>query len=173
MSILASTALPNAHPAVVHFPIALLLAALAVDLAALGLARHAWLDRAATLLWVLGATGAGAAFLTGRHAGDSLGPLPPAAESALARHADAALWTLVAAAALAVLRIAPVWSARVGGGPGRRAGRAGGLILGLGVAALVSITADRGGTLVYRHGAAVTAAGAQAPVMMGQPAAPG
>jgi len=162
MLIVALTSLPSLHPAVVHFPIALLLAAFAVDLAALALSRQSWLDRAATLLWVMGAAGAGAAFLTGRQAGDDLGLLSPVIEAALARHADLAKWTLVAAAAVAILRVVLAWAARAGTGYGRRAGRAGVLSLGLGVAVLVSLTADRGGTLVYRHGAAVTAEGPRA-----------
>jgi uncharacterized membrane protein len=172
MPIVALTSLPNLHPAVVHFPIALLLAALAVDLLAVSLPRRAWMGNAAALLWVLGAAGAGAAFLTGRQAGDSLGVTSPAVEAALARHADVAQWTLVAAAATAILRLALAWAARAGSGLGLRAGRAGALGLGFGVAVLVSLTADRGGTLVYRHGVAVAAAGERSPAPAGVTTAP-
>ena len=170
MPVLTVSSLPNAHPAVIHFPIALLLTALAVEFVALRLTHHGWLDRTASLLWILGAVGSGAAFLTGRAAGDGLGLVSPDVQAALARHANLALWTVAAAGAMALLRLVLLWP-RVGTRIHPRVGVAGKLGLGLAVVALVGFTADRGGTLVYRYGAAVTAPGETKPEPPSAPAA--
>ena len=59
--LLEATALPNLHPAVVHFPIALVAVALLFD--AVLFARRRWvsLDASGAFLSVLAASGAGAA----------------------------------------------------------------------------------------------------------------
>ena len=145
-SILARTSLPNLHPAVVRFPIALLSLAVGLDVLALLPRRPAWLDRAIAGLFLLGALAAGAAFLTGRAAEDGLKDLPPAVEPFVASHADAARWTAITFAWRrrheAVLRPGALWIATF-------LGTVGGL-------ALLLTTADRGGALVFRHGVAVT-----------------
>jgi hypothetical protein len=71
--------LPNLHPAVVHFPIALLPAALLFDFVCLLRPTWTWLDRGAAALYALAAAAAGAAFWAGTEAAESLGPLSPAA----------------------------------------------------------------------------------------------
>jgi uncharacterized membrane protein len=151
----AWTSLPNLHPAVVHFPIALLPAALLFDLVCLLRPTWTWLDRGAAALYTLAAAGAGAAYWAGDQAKDSLGPLAPAARAVLEEHEDLALWTLLALSALALLRLALAWREhdrpRVGAGPLRWI-----LLLGgVGALALLATTADHGGSLVYRHGVAV------------------
>jgi len=155
-SILARTSLPNLHPAVVHFPIALLSLAVGLDVLALLLRRPAWLDRAIAGLFLLGALAAGAAFLTGQAAEDGLRDLPPAVEPLVARHADAARWTAITFAVLGIVRAALAWRRRHEAvlRPGALwiatiVGTVGGL-------ALLVTTADRGGALVFRHGIAVT-----------------
>jgi uncharacterized membrane protein len=162
-SILARTSLPNLHPAVIHFPIALLSLAVGLDVLALLLRRPAWLDRAIAGLFLLGALAAGAAFLTGQMAEDGLRNLPPAMEPFIARHADAARWTAITFAILGVVRAALAWRRRheavLRGGPlwiASIVGSVGGL-------ALLVTTADRGGALVFRHGIAVTQPAAFAP----------
>jgi uncharacterized membrane protein len=162
----AWTSLPNLHPAVVHFPIALLPAALLFDLTCLLRPTWTWLDRGAAALYALAAAGAGAAYWAGNEAAETLGPLAPTARAILEEHEDLALWSLIALSALAVLRLALAWSEydrpRVGAGPLRW------ILLfgGVGALALLATTAGDGGTLVYRHGVAVQSA---APVGASEP----
>jgi uncharacterized membrane protein len=152
---LAWTSLPNLHPAVVHFPIALLPAALLFDLVCLLRPTWTWLDRGAAALYVLAAAGAGAAFWAGDEAAESLGPLLPAAKAILEEHEDLARYSLIAISVLAVLRLALAWREhdrpRIGAGPLRWV-----LLLGgFAALALLATTADHGGSLVYRHGVAL------------------
>jgi len=151
------TALPNIHPALVHFPVALTFTALALEAAALLFRRQAWLDRAAAALCALAAAGAGAAFITGRMAADTVGVISPGAEAVLAEHASIALWTLLVLSVAAGLRVAASIVDRAR--PVSRFGilRASALIGLLIASGLVGFTADLGGALVFTHGVAVAA----------------
>lgn len=155
--LLAHTALPNLHPALVHFPIALLVTAFAVDVACLVLRRQRWLDRTATLLYALGAIAAGATYLSGENAAESLVNIPNAAQTAIYDHEDAAFLTLVFFAIVALFRLL-VWyrDRRAMGwtplGPLRLLVLAAALV-GQG---LIVRTADKGGALVYQRGVAVS-----------------
>src|SRR5690606_23126059 len=60
---------PNAHPLIIHFPIALFFAAVLVDAVLLALRKH---DAMSAVLFALAGLGALAAFLSGRTAIDSL-----------------------------------------------------------------------------------------------------
>jgi uncharacterized membrane protein len=157
--ILEATSLPNLHPALVHFPVALLLTALALEAAAVVLRRERWwLDRAAACLLGLGAVSALLTYWSGRQAEDSLRDVAASAQPAIARHADMALWTSAFFLLFALVRI----------GIGVRVSRSGrqlalaprlASLVALSVgAALLVVTADRGGALVYRHGVSVTVA---------------
>ncbi|OFV81631.1 MAG: hypothetical protein A2Y78_12400 [Acidobacteria bacterium RBG_13_68_16] len=156
---LGLTALPNLHPAVVHFPIALLVTAAMFDLLALAVRRQRWwLDRTAVLLYFAGAAGAGATYLTGRQAEDSLINVAPSVQPLIAQHADWALRTLLLFALLALARIFLLWYSSRHQRPLATPVRLVALALGaVGVWLLVE-TADRGGALVYRHGVAVVSA---------------
>ncbi len=155
--------LPNLHPALVHFPLAIFPAAVVFDLAALFLRRVAWLDRAATALYVLGAMGAGAAYLAGEEAEEGLHGLPAAVGVLIDQHsvwAARALWTIVA---LALLRLGLAWHERRRAVSGYRPLRYAVLVVAAAALWLLVETADRGGALVYRHGVAVQPAGAAEP----------
>lgn len=159
--LMSYTALPNLHPVFVHFPVALLMTALALDLAVVAVRKWSWLDRAATLLYVLGATGSLAAYLSGRSAASSIRGLTGAADAAMWEHGDWALVTTVAFGVIAGLRIAVERrDARRGWiaiGPLRAAV----LVASTGGQALIFQTADRGGELVFRHAVSVTGGAAR------------
>jgi uncharacterized membrane protein len=147
------TALPNLHPALVHFPIALLPIAVLLDALLLGLPnqRH-WLDRAASVLYVASALGAGAAYWAGRQAAESLPPLALHLQVHVNEHSDsgrAALWLLVLLAALR----AAVASRDTRGR--RKVLRLALLVIAMGAVGFVYRTADLGGGLVFQHGIGV------------------
>ena len=149
-TLLSSTALPNLHPALVHFPIALAGAALLFDGASILKPRERW-NHAAVALWWLAAAGGLATYFAGRAAADALGMLPPEVERAVGTHADMAWWALLSVVGVALLRTSTeAWS-----GKGRVLALVG-LAAGCGVQVLIVRTADLGGALVYRHGVAVT-----------------
>jgi uncharacterized membrane protein len=146
------SALPNLHPALVHFPIALAVVALIIDGLSLLLRRRKEWGSVTALFYVLAALGSVGAYLSGREAAGSVGQLSAGAEAALAEHADLGLLTMIALCVAAPLRVvAAFWDNR------RVAAAASWMaILVMAVATgLVVDTADHGGALVYRHGVAV------------------
>ncbi|MEW5877109.1 MAG: DUF2231 domain-containing protein [Acidobacteriota bacterium] len=150
------TSLPNLHPALVHFPIALLLTALGFEIACLVPSRHrVWLDRVTALLYALGTLAAAATYLSGRDAEDSLSDVPTAAQPIIAAHADWALRTLLFFVLLAVVRVVATWLQARAGKPLLVSARLGFVAAGMVGAWLLFQTADRGGALVFRHGVAV------------------
>ena len=105
---------------------------------------------------MIGATGAGLAYLSGNQAEDSLGALPAATQALVSEHADWGLRTLLLFSVLALARLGLAWLAR---------NRTLNYLLPLKLLIiLVAIfgqwvlfqTADRGGALVYQRGVAVT-----------------
>jgi len=160
--LLSVTALPNLHAAVVHFPIALLPAAVAVDALSLVRPRTDWLRRAATLLYSLGMLGAAAAYLAGRQAIDSVA-VPPDAQLLAAAHSDWGLRTLALFIVVALLHGFVALKGRSLAAALVRALRTATFLLALvGLWSLVQ-TADRGGALVYQHGVAVATAATARP----------
>ncbi len=149
---------PNIHPLIVHFPIALLVAAVVTDLLSVVMSRRPALREAATWLYCAGAGTAVAAYLTGGNAADSM--LLPAAVTPLVDDHDnwafrtTVLFALLAAARVALPRFltlkAPVWW--------------GAFALGLLGAGMLYETAERGGRLVFEHGLGVQAITTDTPV---------
>ena len=93
---------------VVHFPIALLIIALAVDLVALFFRRIRFLPRMSTILYVLGALGALGAVLSGEAAADSM-VVTGEASTVLTTHSDLGKITMWWFLCYGVLRIALWW----------------------------------------------------------------
>ena len=147
--------LPSLHPLVVHFPIAFVAVAPFLDLACLVFRDRVWLDRAASAMYLTGTLGAGAAYLSGGRAAKALASVSPTAESVLADHEAQAVLTLIVLAAVTLLRVTVSWLAR----DDRRIkiGIFRLLAIPAAVAALamLALTADLGGRLVYRHGVGV------------------
>jgi len=147
------TSLPNLHPALVHFPIALAAAALAIDGLTLILRIRERMDLAIALLYSMAALGGIGTYLTGRQAADSVGQIKAAAEPVLAEHADLALLAMIALILAAVLRAAAAIIKK---------GRVAAVVIAVAILlmavanGLVAVTADHGGALVYRHGVAVS-----------------
>ena len=144
--------LPNIHPFIVHVPIGLLVGAVLVDLVA-ALVRRKALSLTAVILYVLGAIGTGAAYLSGQRAADTV-DVPTEAMSALTSHEDWAFYTLLFFGAYALIRIGAFLS---NAEPNRWLG----LVLWL--MALPGMLllwqgSERGGELVYAHGVGVSAA---------------
>ena len=143
---------PNIHPLLVHFPIALLCAAVAVDVAGWAFRRNRPLRQVATLLYVVGTGGAIAAYVTGRAASQTVW-LPGMAQAVLRQHWDWAWRTvwfflIVTVGRLVLLR------------PTKRE-PAVALVVALALVGLVGIglllaTGDRGGRLVYQHGVGIS-----------------
>jgi uncharacterized membrane protein len=165
------TALPNLHPALVHFPIAMFPLALLLDAASLAVRRAPWLDRAAASIWVVGAVSAVVAYLAGRSAADGLVDIPPTVQPLIGHHADWATLTVVAGVGVAVGRLAVTLRDRRAERLTALPLRGALLAIALAMPWLVFQTADRGGALVYQHAVAVSVPAPLAPPLP-EPSAP-
>ncbi len=146
--------IPNLHPLVVHFPIALALTALLFRFVLLFTGRRERLEWSATALSILAAAGGAAAWLAGKQAAGSVGAISMAAEKQLSRHADLAGVTVLLLVAAAVLGVIHNYAQGRAQGPSRRTSLSAFLILVL-ASGFLAVTADLGGGLVYNHGLAV------------------
>lgn len=172
-AILQATELPNLHPAVVHFPIALLPLAAGFDAVVLALRLRGRTGPEGTTLalYALAAVSAWLALWAGEAAEESLSGLPAAVEAAVEAHEAWASRFVYAVTAVALGRLAAAWWDRRGPavGAGGEGGRTALLVRGAVLAAaLVAIgllveAADRGGGLVYRAGVGVMAVPAPDP----------
>jgi uncharacterized membrane protein len=153
--------LPNLHPLIIHFPIALLITATGVDLANIIFGRPAWEAGMAAYLYTVGAVFAVVAYLTGRDAA-AMVFVPGMAHSLIDDHWWWALITTCYFAVFATVRLS-MHFAKAG-----RARRSRLLLLALGLIgfALLHQTADRGGRLVYEHGVGVTGVMEQSPLVI-------
>lgn len=141
--------LAELHPAIVHFPIALLSVSVLLDLASLFSSRLPFRQMGATLL-VLGVALAGAAVITGDQAMDAA-ERAGVKEQIIAPHEQSATATLFIFLALLILRIVMLkrpwtwlWHAY--------------LVVALVGVVLLFRTGHLGGKLVFEHGIAVKSA---------------
>ena len=154
-TLIAGTSLPNFHPAIVHFPIALVATALFFDLSALISRGRRWLDHGAALLYCLASVGAIAAWISGTEAADSMWSMPGAAQAALSEHQDLGLFAMAAVLGLTAFRMLVAWLSRKHTKTQFGVLRIVALVAALAVMLLIAVAADHGGTLVYKHGMGV------------------
>ncbi|MDQ7065878.1 MAG: hypothetical protein Q9P90_16715 [candidate division KSB1 bacterium] len=149
------TALPNLHPALVHFPIALFMMAVLLDLGSLLFKRQVWLDNAAVFLYATGWLGALVTYFAGRQAADSVGMVSPDAQLVMATHSDWALYTLLFFFLVTGLRIFVMRKQSAENQIQSTPLRLAVFVLAIVGIGLLMRTADLGGALVYQHGVAV------------------
>ena len=141
---------PNLHPFVIHFPIALLITAAAVDLANIIFGRPTWEAGMAAYLYTAGTAFALAAYLTGRDAA-AMVFVPGMAHGLMDDHWKWAHLTTCYFGVFATIRLSTHfakvrWS---------RLSRVLLVVLGLIGIAFLHQTAERGAQLVYEHGVGV------------------
>lgn len=140
---------PSLHPLVVHFPIALLIAAVAADVCALLLPRAVSSTAVATLLYPVGALSALVAYLTGRQAA-ATALLPGMAHAIVLDHWNWALATTICFSAIAAIRLAVPWWR-----PPPRWVRPALTVAALFGIVLLYFTGEQGARLVYEQGVGV------------------
>lgn len=143
---------PNLHPLVLHFPIALLFVAAALDTVGLFSGDRGSWRKSANWLYAIGAVSAVATWYTGTLAADSVF-LPTEANAVLTEHADLGLWTAWFFGVYGALRTG-INATKLGAGT---AARLGFFVLGLAGLGLITVTATHGAELVYRYGVGVEA----------------
>ena len=142
--------LPNLHPVVVHFPIALLPVALLLDALGLVAGSRDMLVAGRWCLW-LGTLTAALAAATGIEGADDVHPyVSDAAEALMGRHMTLQLGTVGAAVGLSLWQLA----ARA---PFPARGRPVYLLLAAAMVANLTYASDLGGQMVLLHGVAVRA----------------
>lgn len=140
------------HPAVVHFPIVLILLGTLVSFVAV-FWRKGYVPAFAAALLTLGAVGAWVAVETGESDGGLVEDTAPAVGQLIEEHEDWAKRTLTVAIIAAVIALGAAALFRF---PRVARGAAVAAALTAGVASWsVYETGHRGGALVYRHGAGV------------------
>ena len=144
--------LPNVHPLLVHFPIALLVTAVVADVVALVAKGNPLLRHLATGLYVSGSVMLVASYFTGQSASATV-RVPGMAHAVLNEHWTWALRTTVYFGGVALGRLCLIPAPRVWQGRLSLALVLAG-VLGLG---LVVRTAELGGRMVYTHGVGVAA----------------
>ena len=141
--------IPNIHPFVVHFPIALLVIAVLFDLARLWFTKQSWLHNTVIALYTTGTIGLVAAFLSGRQAVETVS-VTGNAVPVVTSHEDWALYTLIFFGVFTAIRLWTWWKDL----------EKGWLLPALIAPALIGTgmlwyTGELGAKLVYKHGVAV------------------
>lgn len=152
---------PNIHPLLVHFPIAILVVAFLFDIASFfkpannGSQKESPITRlvkilnptVVTLLYVTGTAFTLITYYSGQAAAKGV-KLPPGAKEVLHQHSELALYTLLFFAFYITIRLALTWDHDT-----IKRGLHAGLIIGAFIGlAILYVTAEHGGELVYGYG---------------------
>ncbi len=141
--------IPNIHPLVVHFPIALLVIAVLFDAARLYFKEESWLQKAVLALYATGSVGLIAAFWSGRRAVETVSVTGDAIP-VVTTHEDWALYTLIYFLVFTAIRFVTWWKELEKGFLLPLL-----VLIGFGGAGMLWYTGERGAELVYKHGVAV------------------
>jgi uncharacterized membrane protein len=141
--------LPNIHPLIIHFPIALLVFAVLFDLARLRFREQDWLENAVIALYASGTIGLIAAFFTGREAVETVS-VTGGAVPVVSSHEDWALYTLIFFMVYTTIRFMAWWKE-----PDNGFVQSILLIIAFVGIGILWKTGDLGAQLVYQHGVAV------------------
>lgn len=139
---------PNIHPILVHFPIAILLLAVLMDMLNLFLPDDWWDDMKSTFLYGIGTLSAIAAYYSGTWAADSVF-LPSQAQNVLNSHSDWALWTVWFFVGYFLLRVGLHWFKTFD----RKIIRVAAFVIALPGVFILYETGDHGAELVFGYGA--------------------
>jgi len=159
--------MPNIHPLIVHFPIALFLVGFAVDGLGWGLKRET-LKRVGLVLILLGALAAVPAVVTGLAVEETVEEQIeslPGGEAALEAHEEIAIPTAGVLLVAALLRL--LLEIRLNQ-PLARGLLAVYLLAGLAGVGMLALTGLRGGELVYSYGAGVQTDATYAQPLLGE-----
>jgi len=145
---------PNAHPLIVHFPIALIFVATAADALALWLGER-WETGQEVAAALYAATGLSAivSYYSGTWAIDTVSVVTPGAAQTLSTHSFWAWYTMVSTSGYALLRILGVFVPWL---RTRRSVHAALFVIGLGTFFPMYETGENGGAMVYKRGVGVT-----------------
>ncbi len=145
---------PNAHPLIVHFPIALIFVAVAADALALWLGeRWATGQEVATGLYAATGLSAVASYYSGTWAIDTVSIATPGAAETLSTHSFWAWYTMLCTGGYALVRAAGLFVSRV------RTNQTVHVVLfvvGLGTLFPLYMTGENGGAMVYKRGVGVS-----------------
>jgi uncharacterized membrane protein len=141
--------IPNIHPLIVHFPIALLVLAVLFDAARLFFKEENWLEKATLALYATGSLGLIASFLSGRQAVETVS-ITGDAIPVVASHEDWALYTLIYFLVFTAIRFVTWWKQLEKGFVLPIL-----VIFALGGTGMLWYTGELGAKLVYKHGVAV------------------
>ncbi len=138
---------PNIHPLLIHFPIAILIIAFVFDVLALVLPKKWWNPTMVTLLYTIGTVFTLITYYSGQEAAEDL-KIPAGAKDVLHQHSQLGLYTLLFFGFYITIRLALTWNKDT-----IKRGLHTGLIIGAFVGlGLLYTTAEHGGELVYGYG---------------------